>query len=168
MHKYNLSFDTWLYFPQLPGLVDLARAFPETSVIVNHIGGPLGVGPYTRNREAVFSDWKRGITALSECPNVVVKLGGMGMPRTGFGWHEKPKPPDSAELAKDMAPYYLWCIEKFGTKRCMFESNFPVDRISYSYTVIWNAFKRIATGFSLTERVDLFHDTAARVYRLPR
>jgi L-fuconolactonase len=167
LRKYNLSFDAWLYFPQLPGLVDLARAFPDTTIILNHIGGPMGVGPYAGKREEVFREWKQGIAALSACPNVVVKLGGMGMPRTGFGWHAMPKPPDSAVLAKDMAPYYIWCIEKFGTKRCMFESNFPVDRTSYSYTVIWNAFKRLAKNFSPTERADLFHDTAARVYRLP-
>jgi L-fuconolactonase len=166
LSKHNLSFDAWLYFPQLPGLVDLAKSFPDTTIIVNHMGGPLGVGPYAKNRKAVFSDWKRGIAALSECPNVVVKLGGMGMPRTGFGWHEKPKAPDSSVLAKDMTPYYLGCIEKFGTKRCMFESNFPVDRASFSYTVIWNTFKRVTKDFSPTERNDLFHDTAARVYRL--
>jgi len=92
----------------------------------------------------------------------------MGIPRTGFGWHELPQPPNSAELAKDMVRYYIWCIEKVGTKRCMFESDFAVDSISYSYTVIWNAFNRIAKDYSPTERADLFYDTAARVYRLPR
>ncbi len=166
LHKYNLSFDSWLYFPQLPGLVKLARAFPETPIILNHIGGPLGIGPYAGKRLEVFDAWKQGIQSLSECPNVAVKLGGMGMPRTGFGWNEMPKPPTSAELAKNMAPYYLWCIDKFETKRCMFESNFPVDKISYSYTTIWNTFKKITKDFSPTERVDLFHDTAARVYKL--
>ncbi len=166
LHKYNLTFDTWLYYPQLPGLTDLARAFPETTIILNHIGGPLGVGPYAGKRQEIFREWKQLMATLSTCPNVMVKLGGMGMPRTGFGWHEMPKPPGSVELARDMAPYYLWCIEKFGTKRCMFESNFPVDRVSYSYTVIWNAFKRITRNFSAAERADLFHDTAVRVYRL--
>ena len=125
LRRYNLSFDSFLYFHQLPGLVDLARAFPDTTIILNHIGGPLGVGPYTGKREEVFREWKRGIETLATCPNVVLKLGGMGQTRTGFGWHEMPKPPDSVELAKDMAPYYSWCIEKFGTKRCVFESNFP-------------------------------------------
>jgi predicted TIM-barrel fold metal-dependent hydrolase len=97
---------------------------------------------------------------------VVVKLGEMEMPQTGFGWHELPKPPNSAELAKDMVPYYIWCMQQFGTNRCMFESNFPVYRISHSYTVIWNAFKRFSNGFSPTERARLFHDTAVKVYRL--
>jgi L-fuconolactonase len=166
LHKYNLSFDAWLYHPQLMDLVDLARAFPDTSIILNHIGGPLGVGPYAGKREEVFRDWKRGIATLSTCPNVVVKLGGLGMLRCGFGWHERPKPPNSAELAEVMTPFYNWCISKFGTDRCMFESNFPVDKISYSYTVIWNAFKRISQGFSQKDKAALFHDTAVRVYRL--
>jgi predicted TIM-barrel fold metal-dependent hydrolase len=167
LHKYNLSFDAWLYFHQLPGLIDLARVFPDTTIILDHIGGPLGIGPYTGKREEIFREWKQAIATLSECSNVVVKLGGMRA-RTGFNWHEMPKPPDSIRVAKDMTPYYIWCIEKFGTKRCMFESNFPVDKISFSYTVVWNAFKRITKDFSPTERAELFHDTAARVYRLAR
>jgi len=166
LHKYNLSFDAWLYHPQLMDLVDLARAFPDTPIILNHIGGPLGVGPYAGKREDVFQDWKRGIAALSTCPNVVVKLGGLGLPRSGFGWHERPRPPNSAELAEAMAPYYCWCIDKFGTDRCMFESNFPVDKLSYSYTTIWNAFKRISKDLSPRDKAALFHDTAVKVYRL--
>ncbi len=168
LNKYNLSFDAWLYHPQIPDLVDLARAFPDTPIILNHIGGPIGIGPYAGKRPEVFEVWKRGIAALAGCPNVVVKLGGLGMPLGGFGWHERPKPPGSTELAKAMAPYYNWCIEKFGTDRCMFESNFPVDGISYSYTVIWNAFKRMTQNFTPGERSALFHDTAVKVYRLAR
>jgi predicted TIM-barrel fold metal-dependent hydrolase len=115
----------------------------------------------------VFHDWKRGIAALATCPNVSVKLGGLGMPRCGFGWHEQAAPPGSAEVAKAVAPYFHWCIEQFGTERCMFESNFPVDKMSFSYTVLWNAFKRFSEDFSPRERQALFHDTAAKVYRLP-
>jgi len=166
LHKYNLSFDAWLYHTQLMELVDLARAFPETPIIVNHVGGPLGIGPYTGKREVVFQEWKCGITALASCLNVVVKLGGLGMEMCGFGWHQRATPPSSAELAEAMAPYYLWCIEQFGADRCMFESNFPVDKMSYSYTVLWNAFKRISAGFSPDDRSALFHDTAAKAYRL--
>ena len=166
LHQYNLSFEAWLYHPQLPDLIDLARAFPDTLIVLNHIGGPIGIGPYAGKRQAVFQEWKRGIAALAACPNAVVKLGGLGMPLTGFGWHERPTPPNSVELAKAMAPYFNWCIEKFGTKRCMFESNFPVDKISYSYTIIWNAFKRISQDFSPGERSALFHDTAVKTYRL--
>ncbi len=135
-------------------------------IVLNHIGGVLGVGSYAGRRDEVFQEWKRGIDEVAACPNVVVKLGGLGMPRSGFGWETRPAPPGSAELAETMGPYYLACIEKFGPNRCMFESNFPVDKASYSYGVVWNAFKRMTKGFSATERAALFHDTAARVYRL--
>ena len=167
LQKYGLSFDAWLYHPQLPELADLARAFPDTTIILDHIGGLLGVGPYAGRREEVFQQWKNGIAELSACPNVVVKLGGLGMPIYGFGWNEQTTPPGSTELTRAMAPYYHRCIEQFGVDRCMFESNFPVDRASYSYNVMWNAFKRISEAFSPEEKAALFHDTAARVYRLP-
>ncbi len=166
LQEYGLSFDAWLYHPQLLELEDLAKAFPGTTIILDHIGGPLGIGPYAGKREEILPEWQRGIAALGARPNVVVKLGGLGMPVCGFGWHERATPPGSTELAEAMAPYYRYCIEQFGVDRCMFESNFPVDRVAYSYTVMWNAFKRIAEGFSPDERAALFHDTAARVYRL--
>jgi len=166
LHKYGLSFDAWLYYPQLMELVDLARAFPDTTIIMNHTGGVLGIGPYAGKRDEVLRDWKSGVAALAACPNVVMKLGGLGMPRTGFGWYERPAPPTSSELAEAMAPYHHWCIEQFGVNRCMFESNFTVDKISYSYTVMWNAFKLMTKGFSPRERNSLFHDTAVKVYRL--
>lgn len=164
--RYGLTFDAWLYHTQLPELADLARAFPDVTIILDHIGGPLHIGPYAGQRDAVFQAWQRGIAGLASCPNVVVKLGGLGMAIGGFGWQDRPAPPGSAELAQAMAPYYLWCIEQFGVDRCMFESNFPVDRRSYSYTVLWNAFKRITQGFSAQERAALFYDTATRMYRL--
>lgn len=166
LQKYNLSFDAWLYHPQLMELVDLARTFLEISIIVDHIGGPLGIGSYSGLRKEVFDDWKRGIAALATCHNVSIKLGGLGQPCFGFGWHERPIPPTSAELADTMAPYYHWCIDCFGVDRCMFESNFPSDKISYSYTVLWNAFKLICEDLSRQERGALFHDTATKVYRL--
>ena len=147
-------------------LADLARTFPDTPIVVNHTGGLLGIGSYTGKREEIFREWKKGIATLAACPNVVMKLGGLGMPRCGFDWSKRTTPPESTELAEAMAPYYLWCVEQFGVERCMFESNFPVDKISYSYTVIWNAFKRISRGFSAEERAALFNDTAVRVYRL--
>jgi len=166
LRDYQLSFDAWLYHTQLPELVDLAGAYPDIPIILDHIGGPLRIGPYASRREEVFGEWKKGIAALSGCSNVLVKLGGLGMTFCGFGWSERAVPPNSAELAEAMAPYYLWCIEKFGCDRCMFESNFPVDKRSYSYTVLWNAFKLITRGFSKDERAALFHDTASRAYRL--
>jgi len=166
LQKYSLSFDAWLYHPQLTDLADLARVFPDIPIIVDHVGGLLGIGPYAGKRREVFQEWKRGIATLATCPNVVVKLGGLGMPLCGFGWHERVTPPNSTELAEAMAPYYLWCIEQFGVDRCMFESNFPVDKQSYSYTIMWNSFKRISKDFSLKDRAALFHDTAVKVYRL--
>ncbi|MFC1919086.1 amidohydrolase family protein [Chloroflexota bacterium] len=166
LQKYGLSFDTWLYHTQLMELVDLARSFPDIQIVLNHVGGPMGVGPYTGKREEVLKVWKRRIAVLATCPNVAVKLGGFGMPVFGFGWHEQDTPPSSVELAESIAPYCHWCIEQFGVDRCMFESNFPVDKMSYSYTAVWNAFKRISKDFSPDERNALFHDTAVKMYRL--
>ncbi|MFC2000999.1 amidohydrolase family protein [Chloroflexota bacterium] len=166
LQKYNLSFDAWLYHTQLMELVDLARAFPDITIIVNHIGGPLGIGPYAGRRQEVFLEWQEGIAALATCPNVTVKLGGFGVPACGSGWSERPAPPGSSELAETVAPYYLWCIKQFGVGRCMFGSNFPVDKSSCSYTVLWNAFKRISKDFSPEASRALFYDTAVKVYRL--
>lgn len=166
LQKYGLSYEAWLYQRQLSELADLAQAFPDVSIILNHIGGLLRIGPYAGKEDEVYEQWSKGISELAECPNVTVKLGGLGMPMCGFGWHERAAPPTSEEMAKAMSPYYLFCIDKFGPDRCMFESNFPVDKVSGSYPVLWNAFKRIAEGFSEEERKALFHDTAVRVYRL--
>ena len=166
LRKFSLSFDAWVYFPQLEELADLAGAFPDVTIILNHVGGLLGIGAHTGKWEALFQAWKHGIANLATFPNVFVKLGGLGMPACGFGWHERAKPPNSGELAEAMAPYYLFCVEQFGVDRCMFESNFPVDKVSYSYTVLWNAFKRIAEDLSGEERAALFQGTASRVYRL--
>jgi predicted TIM-barrel fold metal-dependent hydrolase len=164
--KLALSFDAWLYHPQLPELADLARAFPQVRIILNHIGAPLGVGPYAGKRDEVFQVWSRGIAGLASCPNVFVKLGGVGSLRSGYDWHERTVRPSSVELAAALRPYFEWCIEKLGADRCMFESNFPVEKLSTSYVNLWNAFKRITEKYSTGERAALFHDTAARVYRL--
>jgi predicted TIM-barrel fold metal-dependent hydrolase len=166
LKKLNLSFDAWQYHPQIPELTDLARAFPDTTIILDHFGGPLAIGPYEGKRAEIFPQWKKDVTELARCPNVVVKLGGINMPVNGFGWHRNPAPPTSDQLAAATRDYYLHSIDKFGPSRCMFESNFPVDRISCSYGVLWNAFKKIAAPFTADEKADLFHRTAARVYRL--
>jgi len=166
LERYGLVFDAWLYHPQLADLTDLARAFPGTTIVLDHVGGPLGIGPYQGRRDEVLRDWRRTIDDLAACPNVVVKLGGLAMPINGFGWHKRALPPTSAELAAAQAPYHETCIERFGADRCMFESNFPVDRVSCSYSVLWNAFKRVASAASAEEKAALFHDTAARVYSI--
>ena len=162
----GLSYEAWLYHTQLAELVDLANAFPNVPIVLDHIGGPIGIGPYEGKNDEVMSSWKAGITAVAACPNVVVKLGGFGMPLGGFGWHERERPAGSAELAATMGPWDLHCIEAFGVDRCMFESNFPVDKQSVSYTVLWNTFKRMAEGFSADEKAALFRGTALRTYRI--
>ena len=162
----GLSFDAWLYHHQLPELTDLARAFPETSIILDHFGGPLGIGPYEGRREEIFTQWKADIAELATCENVVAKIGGVVMARNGFGFHRRDRPATSDELVEATRGYYLHAIDCFGPERCMFESNFPVDKVSCSYPVLWNSFKKMAADFSEIERDNLFHDTAARVYRL--
>ena len=164
--RMGMSLEAWMYFPQLPELADFARAVPDLIIILNHSGGLLRVGPYGNNDDEVLEAWRSGIAAVAECPDVNVKLGGIGMPRTGFDWHERDIPVGSDELAEDMAPLMNYCIEQFGPERSMFESNFPVDKVSYSYNVMYNAFKRLSKGYSDSERADMFHDTAVRVYRV--
>lgn len=164
--KYHLSFDAWLYHPQIAELTDLARAAPNTPIILDHIAAPMGVGPYAGKRNEVFQVWSLGIAELATCPNVSIKLGGFGSLRSGYDWHQRKPRVGSLELASVMAPYFEFCIEKFGVTRCMFESNFPVDKRSFDYVTIWNAFKRMTQSYSRNERNALFHDTAAQVYRL--
>jgi len=166
LRAYGLSFDAWLYHPQLPDLVELARAFPATPIVLNHVGGLLGIGGYQGRRDEIFGHWRASIRQLAACPNVVAKLGGLGMRQCGFGFHEAAQPPTSMQLAAAWRPYIETCIEAFGTERCMFESNFPVDQLSCSYLVLWNAFKRIAAGCGEHEKANLFSRTASRVYRL--
>jgi predicted TIM-barrel fold metal-dependent hydrolase len=164
--RMGLSLEGWMYFPQLPELAAFAKAVPDLTIILNHIGGLLRVGPYGNRDDEVMATWRRGIAAVAACRNVYVKLGGIGMPRTGFDWHARATPIGSEELAASMTPLMTYCIEQFGPSRCMFESNFPVDKVSYSYNVMYNAFKRLSKGYSAAERAAMFHDTAARVYRI--
>ena len=166
LERDDLIFDAWLYHPQLPELVDLARAFPNVTIVLNHLGGPLGIGPYAGKRAKILVEWKTRIEELARCPNVVIKLGGLLMPINGWGYHKQDQPPSSEELAVATTPYYVHCIDEFGVDRCMFESNFPVDKKTCSYRTLWNSFKRIAQEYSATEKAALFHDTAVSVYKL--
>jgi len=163
----GLTFEAWCYHRQIPDVTALARAFPDTTIVLDHFGGPVGIGSYAGRAQEVYTEWRASISELATCPNVVAKLGGINMEVNGFGWHERPRPPSSQELAEATRHYYEFTIEKFGANRCMFESNFPVDVLSCSYTVLWNSFKRLTSGCSAAEKAKLFHDTAARVYRLP-
>ena len=166
LSSMGLSLEGWLYHPQLPELAEFARAVPDLTIILNHIGGLMRLGPYANRNDEVLEAWRSGIAAVAQCPNVNIKLGGVGMPRTGFDWHARDIPVGSEELAESLAPLMNYCIEQFGPERSMFESNFPVDKVSYSYNVMYNAFKRLSRGYSASERADMFHDTAVRVYRI--
>jgi len=166
--RHSLPLGVWCYHTQLPHLVALARAVPELTIVVDHVGGPLGIGPFAGRQAEVFPEWKRQMLDLAALPNVVVKLGGLTMYVSGFDFHRRPKPPGSEELAKTWRPYIETCIEAFGANRCMFESNFPVDKGMCSYQVLWNALKRLAAGASAAEKSALFSGTALRVYRLDR
>ena len=164
--KRDLSFDAWLYHPQIPELTDLARAFPETTIIFDHFGGPLGIGPYAGQADEIFAQWQRDVQALSACKNVYAKLGGIVMPINGFGWHKRDLPATSDEIVMATGRYHRAAMDMFGAERCMFESNFPVDKQSCSYAVLWNAFKKIAAHCSAEDKSRLFHDTAVAAYRL--
>ncbi len=166
LQNSGLVFDAWLFHPQIVQLAQLASAFPQLTIVLNHMAGPIGVGPYAADREQVRDDWQEALTLLVELDNVFIKLGGRTLTMAGFGWHKRDKPPGSGELVEAVGPYYQYCIDLFGAERCMFESNFPVDRASCSYTVLWNTFKQLSQHYSAAERAALLHDTAARVYRL--
>ena len=139
---------------------------PDTTMVLDHFGTPLGVGRNRDQREAIFTAWKKDIAEIAKCPNVVAKLGGLAMPDNGFGWNERATPPTSDEFVQAQQRYYLHAIECFGPNRCMFESNFPVDKWSISYPVLWNGLKKIVAGFAESEKDAMFYGTAARVYRL--
>src|SRR5437588_2593281 len=164
--RMGLSLDVGVAFPQLPELADFARALPDLTIVLNHLGGLNRSGPYAGKDDEVLPAWRQGIAAVAQCPNVNLKLGGIGMPRMGFDWHQREKPIGSEELATSMAPLMSYCIEQFGPERCMFESNFPVDKVSFSHHVLFNAFKRFSQGYAAGERAALFHDTAVRAYRI--
>ena len=166
LHAAGLSFDAWLYHPQLDELTDLARALPELPIVLNHLGGPLAVGPYHAQGARVHREWRKGIQTLASCPNVRLKLGGLAMAICGFDFHLRPVPPSSQELATAWAPYLQDAIELFGAERCMFESNFPVDKAMCSYVSLWNAYKLVTADASAAEKAALFHDTANQFYRL--
>jgi len=166
MADLGLVLDTWLYFHQIKDLIDLADALPDLSIVLDHVGGILGSGPYEGRRGEVFTSWKTNLTELAKRPNVSAKIGGLGMRLPGFGFENRPTPPSSQDLAEAWRPYVETTIEAFGPERAMFESNFPVDRLSCSYHVLWNGFKRLAHNYSESEKDHLFSGTSARVYSL--
>lgn len=164
--RMGLTFDAWLYHPQISDLTAAARACPATLIVIDHCGGPLGAASYEGRRDEEFPRWAKSIGELATCPNVYVKLGGLGMRINGYGFEKAQMPPSSEVLATTWKPYIETCIEAFGANRCMFESNFPVDKGSYSYPVFWNTCKRLAAAASAEEKADLFAGTAARFYSI--
>lgn len=164
--RRNLSLDTWLFHTQLEDVAVLARALPDLRIVVNHVGGPLGVGPYLGRRDEVFASWRTGMVKLARHPNVHMKLGGMGMPVFGNDLHLRGEPADSQTLATTWKPVTETCVELFGAERCMFESNFPVDKQAYGYSEVWNAFKRLTHAWPTADRALLFKGTAAQFYRM--
>ncbi len=164
--RLGMSFDAWNYHHQIPRLTDLARVFEDTTIIFDHFGGPLGIGPYEGKRAEILAQWKEDVADLATCKNVYAKIGGLAMPINGFGWHKQARPASSDDLVAVHKDYYAHMIDVFGPDRCMFESNFPVDKQSISYPVLWNAFKKIAAGYSEAEKDDLFQGSAKRAYRL--
>jgi predicted TIM-barrel fold metal-dependent hydrolase len=164
--RMGLSFDAWLYHPQLADLTELARAHPDVAIVLDHLGAPLGIGPYADRRDEVRELWRPAMEAIASCPNVSLKVGGIGMAIYGDGWHRRSQPPNSDDLVAVWGDDIRWCIDLFGPSRCMFESNFPVDKRGCSYTVLWNGFKKMSVGYSGSERTDLFAGAAGRFYRL--
>jgi L-fuconolactonase len=164
--RFDLALDIWAYHTQLGEVYDLAHALPDVVVVVDHFGGPIGTGPYENDRARLLAEWRPAMRRLATLPNIRVKLGGGGMPVLGFGFHQGAVPPSSTTLAEAWRPYVEECIGWFGVDRCMFESNFPVDKGSFSYAVLWNAFKRLAQSTSAHEKAALFADTAITTYRL--
>ena len=162
----GLSYDTWHFHPQNPEFLALARACPETTIILDHFGTPLGVARFEGKRDAYFPQWQDEMAAIATCPNVIAKLGGMAMPTNGFGWDTRDQPPSSDEFVAAQGKWYAHMIASFGPERAMFESNFPVDRLSISYAVLWNALKKIAAPYGEAAKSALFSGTANRIYRL--
>lgn len=166
IQRHGLCLDLWLFFTQLDEACEICRAFPELTVVINHAGGPLGIGPYAGRRDEVFAQWRAALVSLAECPNAVLKIGGLAMRYAGFEFHQQAAPPSSDALAEAWRPYIHAGIEAFGPERCMFESNFPVDRAMCNYHAMWNAFKKTVKDFSADDKAELFHCVAARTYRI--
>lgn len=164
--KRHLVLDLWVYQSQLEEVATLAKLIPDLQLVINHAGGPLGVGPYAQNRSMHFQAWQESISRIAQCPNVAIKLGGFGMPIMGFGLAERTSPPTSLALSLLIKPYVETCIELFGYSRCLFESNFPVDKGSFSYSVIWNAFYRVSDAWSDENRAKVFSQNALRIYKI--
>ncbi|MEM7337048.1 MAG: amidohydrolase family protein [Actinomycetota bacterium] len=162
----GLTFDSWHYHHQNAEFAELAAAAPDTTIVLDHFGTPIGVGRFAGRGDDVFDDWRRQVDLVAAQPNVVVKLGGLAMPDNGFGWDHRDRPASSDEIVAAHGRYYHHAIEVFGPQRCMLESNFPVDRFSVSYRVLWNALKKLVADFDHEDQQRMFVGTATEVYSL--
>ena len=166
LNKFNLSFDAWVYQNQLLDVYTLAKKFPKTKIVLNHVGGPLGINQFSSDKKSTFDSWKNLILELSTCPNIYIKLGGLGLVSCGFGFNKLEQPVSSERLAHAWRPWVSHCIDTFTPTRCMFESNFPVDKVTCSYPVLWNTFKRLTQEYSESEQANLLSNTAKNFYGL--
>ena len=166
LSSLGMVFDTWHYHNQIKDLTKLAKNLPNLTIVHDHFGGPLGIGPYEGKRDEIYEQWKEDTYELSQCVNVFAKLGGLAMPINGWDWHRKDLPATSDEIVAEQARYYMHTLDCFGADRSMFESNFPVDKQSVSYHVIWNAYKKMTIHLDDNEKRKLFYETANKVYKL--
>ena len=166
LQDMGLVYEAWVYHPQLTELIDLMDAHPQSHVVLNHIGGRIGIGTYADTQDAVIAEWNQNMQRLARFPNVSVKIGGLGMALCGFGFHTQPLPPTSDQLADAWQERIRSVIDIFGPERCMFESNFPVDKASCSYANLWNAFKKVSAIYPADARERLFFGTAKSIYRM--
>jgi predicted TIM-barrel fold metal-dependent hydrolase len=164
----GMSYDVYVFQVQLADVIAAARALPEVTFVLNHLGGIVGISPWTGRREDLFPQWREDISTLAREPNVYLKLGGMNMFIPAFDWHKQERRPSSRQLVDATGKYFDHGIECFGPDRCMFESNFSPDKLSGSYRTLWNSFKLIASGCTPEEKAAMFAGTARRVYRLQR
>ena len=160
----GLTFDAVLFHPQLTELANLAKSFPDTIIVLNHVGFKLGVGRYLNDREQVFKEWRNGLKLVSDCPNVMVKIGGLGMKIWGFGVENNKE--DHKKLAGAWREVIETGIELFGVDRCLFESNYPVDGATTTFNSLWNALKFITRNYSNDEKEKLYFGNTNRVYGL--
>lgn len=164
--RTGLPLDIWVYFHQLPAVASWLTRHPATPIVLNHAGGPIGLGPYAGQRDAVRQQWARHLALFRDMPQVSLKFGGLAMALAGFGWHRRDRPASSQELAQAWQPYFETCLDVFGPGRVMFESNFPVDRAGCSQVTLWNAYKTLSAGLPMPDRVALLQDNARRRYAL--
>ena len=162
----DLSLDFWIYHTQLYEMEQIARALPDLTIILNHVGGPIHLGEYEGKQALTHREWRSAMMRLAKIPNINVKLGGLGMAVNGAKFHENNNPPNSTQLSNIWKPWIYETLDMFGFDRCMFESNFPVDKGSCSYGVLWNAFKILAKDMSEDEKNKLFKQNASRIYKI--